>query len=157
MSLLPLLSSHGPLHIIVNFPLFSIILAFIAVIVCSLANKKAARIITISVETIVAILNFILIFYIIKLPWTEIHGSFLNMGYKYKYVLCFELSIFKDIVQITYAISNVISIIINSGLYLFKRANRILTEREERFGCGIIFLQLRIMLIIRIFFAHLSH
>ena len=65
MNLALLLSSshHEPLNIIVNFPLFSIILAFIAVIVCSLANKNLARIITISVEATVGILNLILVFY----------------------------------------------------------------------------------------------
>ena len=64
MSLAFLLSSgHGPLNIIVNFPLFSIILAFIGVVTCSLVNRKVARIVTISIEATVAILNFILVFY----------------------------------------------------------------------------------------------
>ena len=64
MSLAFLLSSgHGPLNIIVNFPLFSIILAFIGVVTCSLVNRKVARVVTISIEATVAILNFILVFY----------------------------------------------------------------------------------------------
>ena len=64
---LPLLSSgHGPLNIIVNFPLFSIILAFVAVVVCSLVNRKVARAVTLCVEGVVAILNVILMFYMYK-------------------------------------------------------------------------------------------
>lgn len=43
MNLLPLLSSeHGPLHIIENFPLFSIILAFIGVVIASLTSRRVA-------------------------------------------------------------------------------------------------------------------
>ena len=64
---LPLLSSgHEPLNIIVNFPLFSIILAFVAVVVCSLVNRKVARAVTLCVEGVVAILNLILMFYMYK-------------------------------------------------------------------------------------------
>lgn len=64
MNLLPLLSSaHGPLHIIVNFPLFSIILAFIGVVVASLTKRTIARTTTLIIETIVCILNFVLVFY----------------------------------------------------------------------------------------------
>ena len=35
----PMLSAHAPLDFIVNFPLFSIILAFVGVVVCSLVKK----------------------------------------------------------------------------------------------------------------------
>ena len=64
MSVLPLLASnHGPLHIIANFPLFSIILAFIGVVIASLTNRKVARATTLIIEGIVMVLNVILIFY----------------------------------------------------------------------------------------------
>ena len=64
MNLSLLLSSgHEPLNIIVNFPLFSIILAFIGVVICSLVDRKIARVVTISIEGIVGVLNLILVFY----------------------------------------------------------------------------------------------
>lgn len=64
MNNLPLLSSvHEPLNIIVNFPLFSIILAFIGVVIASLTNRKVARATTLSIEAIVVVLNLILVFY----------------------------------------------------------------------------------------------
>ena len=64
MNLLPLFSSaHGPLHIIVNFPLFSIILAFIGVVIASLTKRTVARATTLIIESIVCVLNLILIFY----------------------------------------------------------------------------------------------
>ncbi len=63
MNLLPLLSGHEAYNIIVNFPLFSIILSFIGVVVCSLTNRKVARVVTLCIEGTVAILNFCLVFY----------------------------------------------------------------------------------------------
>lgn len=64
MNLLPLLASeHGPLHIIENFPLFSIILAFIGVVIASLTSRRVARAITLIIEAIVVVLNTILIFH----------------------------------------------------------------------------------------------
>ena len=64
MNLLPLLASeHGPLHIIENFPLFSIILAFIGVVIASLTSRRFARATTLIIEAIVVVLNTILIFH----------------------------------------------------------------------------------------------
>ena len=62
----PLLSAHAPLDFIVNFPLFSIILAFVGVVVCSLVNRKVARVVTLCIEGIVAVLNFALMLYMLK-------------------------------------------------------------------------------------------
>ncbi|MBQ8206421.1 MAG: sodium:proton antiporter, partial [Bacilli bacterium] len=62
----PLLSAHAPLDFVVNFPLFSIILAFVGVVVCSLVNNKIARLVTLLIEGIVATLNLILMFYMLK-------------------------------------------------------------------------------------------
>ena len=63
MNLFTFLSVHEPYHIAVNFPLFSIILAFIGVIVASLTNRKVARAVTLIIEAIVAALNICLVFY----------------------------------------------------------------------------------------------
>jgi multicomponent Na+:H+ antiporter subunit D len=62
----PLLSAHAPLDFIVNFPLFSIILAFVGVVICSLVNRKVARVTTLCIEGIVAVLNFALMLYMLK-------------------------------------------------------------------------------------------
>ena len=63
MNLFTFLSVHEPYHIAVNFPLFSIILAFIGVVVSSLTNRKVARAVTLIIEAIVAVLNICLVFY----------------------------------------------------------------------------------------------
>ena len=62
----PMLSAHAPLDFVVNFPLFSIILAFVGVVICSLVNNKIARLVTLLIEGIVAVLNLILMFYMLK-------------------------------------------------------------------------------------------
>ena len=62
----PMLSAHAPLDFVVNFPLFSIILAFVGVVICSLVNNKIARFVTLLIEGIVAVLNLILMFYMLK-------------------------------------------------------------------------------------------
>ena len=61
-----LLSSHEAYNIIVNFPLFSIILAFVGVVVTSLTSRKVARVVTICIELTVSALNVCLLFYMHK-------------------------------------------------------------------------------------------
>ncbi len=64
MHLFTLLSNaHGPLDIQLNFPLFSIILGFIGVVICSLSNRKVARVVTLIIEAMVATMNLLLVFY----------------------------------------------------------------------------------------------
>ena len=65
-SLILLTSHHEPYNIAVNFPLFSLILAFVGVIVASLTNRKVARAVTLSIEAVVAVMNVILAIYMHK-------------------------------------------------------------------------------------------